>query len=106
MVPTHALAAGRRRESEAHGFNAAVPAAQVFGLLRDDANTFASISTRPQAAAMEGVSEAALTGEGAMWAGSDEDREFQRRERERLRAAGGSTTVDALKLLEAQRFGR
>jgi hypothetical protein len=29
----------------------------------------------------------------------------RKRERERLRAAGGSTTVDALALLEAQRHG-
>ena len=83
MVPTQALAAGRRRESQAHGFTAAVPAAQVFDLLRDDANVFTTISTRDQAAAMQGTTTAALTGDEAMWAGSDEDREFQRRERER-----------------------
>jgi hypothetical protein len=33
---------------------------------------------------MQGVSEAMLTGDQAMWAASDEDREWRRRERERL----------------------
>jgi hypothetical protein len=54
---------------------------------------------------MQGITTAALTGDEAMWSGSDEDLARQKRERERLAAAGGSTTVDALKLLEAQRHG-
>ena len=37
-----------------------------------------------------------------MRAGSDEDRERQRRKREHLIAMGGSSTVDALKYPEAQ----
>jgi hypothetical protein len=82
-----------------------VPATSIFGLLRDDATIFASISTRPQAAVMAGVSEAALSDTSAMWAESDEAEAWRRRERERLIAAGGSTTVDALALLEAQRHG-
>jgi hypothetical protein len=41
-----------------------------------------------------------------MWAGSEADLARQEREKEQLVAAGGSTSIDALKLLEAQRFGR
>jgi hypothetical protein len=77
----------------------------MFGLLRADATVFATISTRDQAAVMQGVSTATLAGDEAMWAGSDEDLARQKRKRERLIAAGGSTTVDALALLEAQRHG-
>jgi hypothetical protein len=54
---------------------------------------------------MQGVSTAELTGDEAMWAESDADLARRKRERERLLAAGGNTTVDALKLLEAQRAG-
>ena len=46
-----------------------------------------------------------MTGDEAIWSGSPEDVERQRRERERLRAAGDSTTVDALKHPEVERHG-
>ena len=59
-------------------------ASEVFDLLRSDATVFTTISTREQKAEMEGVSEAMLVGDQAMWAGSDEDREWQRREKARL----------------------
>ena len=52
-----------------------------------------------------GTTTAALTGNEAMWSGSDEDQARKRRDRDRLIAAGGSPTVDALALLEAQRHG-
>ena len=54
---------------------------------------------------MKGITTAELTGVEAMWAGSDADLAWQKREKERLIGAGGRTTVDALKLLEAQRSG-
>jgi hypothetical protein len=54
---------------------------------------------------MKGITTAELTGDEAMWAGSDADLAWQKREKERLIGAGGRTTVDALKLLEAQRSG-
>jgi hypothetical protein len=44
---------------------------------------------------MQGTTTAGLTGDEAMWSGSPEDVERQRRERERLRKAGGNPTVDA-----------
>ena len=74
-------------------------------LLREDAAYIASVATVEQAAEMAGVSEGVLTGTDAMWSGSDEDRERQRIERERLRAAHGTTSVDALALLETERSG-
>jgi hypothetical protein len=104
-APSHALVAGRPRESRRHGFQSAVIASAAFDLLRDDAEVLTTLSTREQAAAMQGTTTAALSGEEAMWAGSDEDVARQQRERERVIAAGGSTTVDALKHLEAQRHG-
>lgn len=82
--PTHALAGGGRRASERRGFQSAVPAPAVFDLLRDDADHLATVATAEQAAAIHGVSRAALSGDQAMWAGSDEDGAFQKRERERL----------------------
>jgi hypothetical protein len=72
-------------------------------LLRDDAAHFATVATRDQAAAMQGVTTAELTGDEAMWADSDADRARLKREKERHVAAGLGTTVDALKLLQAQR---
>jgi hypothetical protein len=54
---------------------------------------------------MRGVSTAELTGDEAMWADSDADLAWRKREKERLLAAGGATTVDALKLLEALTHG-
>ena len=56
----------------------------VFELLRKDARYFATASTLEQAAEMQGVSEGALRGKEAMWAGSDEDLAFQQREKKRL----------------------
>jgi hypothetical protein len=53
-----------------------------------------------------GLSEPATPLTEAMWSESPEHNAWQKRERERIRAAGASTTVDALKLLEAERFGR
>lgn len=105
--PSHALVGGRRRETEHHlpGLKAELPAHSVLGLLRADARYFATVSTLEQAAALKGVSTAELKGGEAMWAGSDADLAWRKREREKLIAAGGSTTVDALKLLDAQRLG-
>jgi len=105
MPPSHALVSGRRVETERNGFQTAVLATSVFSLLRDDAGVFAQVATRDQAALMQGTTTAALTGDEAMWADSDEDLARRKRERERLIAAGGRTTVDALALLEAQRHG-
>jgi hypothetical protein len=107
MAPSHALVGGRRRESEQHlpGVQGQLPAHAVLALLRADAEYCATVSTIEQAAGMRGVSTAELTTREAMWAGSDADRARQKREKERLIAAGGSMTVDALKLLEAQRMG-
>jgi hypothetical protein len=108
MAPSHALVGGRLRELEQHlpGGRGALPAHAVLALLRADAEYFTTVSTVEQAAAMQSVTTAELTTREAMWAGSDADLARQKRERERLLKAGGSTTVDALKLLEAQRFGR
>lgn len=108
MAPSHALVGRRRREAEQHlpGVSGELPAHAVLALLRADAEYFATVSTVEQAAAMQGVSTAELTTREAMWAGSDADLAWQKREKERLIAAGGRTTVDALKLLEAQRFGQ
>ena len=105
MAPTHVLVAGRRRETERHGFGSAQPAQPIFDLLRSDSDVYLSVSTREHAAAMQGTSTAALSDNEAMWQGSPKDVERNRRERERLIAAGGSPTVDALALLEAQRYG-
>jgi hypothetical protein len=106
MAPSHALVGGRRRESEQHlPGTGQVPAHAVLALLRADAEYCASVSTVEQAAAMQRVSTAELTTREAMWADSDADLARRKREKERLLAAGGSTTVDALKLLEAQRSG-
>lgn len=82
-----------------------MPATSIFGLLRDDATVFASITTRDQQAVLQGTTTAALSGGEAMRSGSDEDLAWRKRERERLIAQGGSTTVDAPKHLEAQRHG-
>ena len=54
---------------------------------------------------MAGVSEAALSDDQALWQNSDEDLARQKRERERLVAAGGNPNVDALALPKAQRSG-
>lgn len=108
MAPSYALVGGRRRETEQHlaGMTGQLPAHAVLALLRADAVYFATVSTVEQAAAMQGVTAAELTTREAMWAGSDADLARQEREKEQLIAAGGRTSVDALKLLEAQRFGR
>jgi chromosome segregation protein len=107
MAPSHALVGGRRRESEQHlpGVKGELPAHAVLALLRSDAEYLATVSTVEQAAGMRGVTTAELTTREAMWAGSDADLARQNREKERLLATGGNTTVDALKLLEAQRAG-
>lgn len=84
FAPSHALAGGGRRASERRGFQTAVPAPAVFDLLRDDAEHLTTVATAEQAAAIDGVSRAALMGDEAMWAGSDEDRERQKREKQRL----------------------
>jgi hypothetical protein len=108
MAPSHALVGGRRRELEQHlpGVQGELPAHAVLAALRADAEYLAAVSTVEQAAAMQGITTAELTTRKAMWAGSDADLARQKREKEQLIAAGGRTTVDALKLLEAQRFGR
>ena len=103
--PDHVMVSGRRRESERNGFTSAVPATSIFGLLRDDAQVFTTITTRDQQAQMQGVSTAALSGDEAMWDDSDEAEAWRKRERERLRQAGATTSVDALALLEVQRHG-
>ena len=77
----------------------------MLALLRADAEYVASVSTREQAAEMKGITTAELTGDEAMWADSPADIAWREREKERLVGAGGRTTVDALKLLEAQRSG-
>ena len=107
FAPSHHVAGGRRRATERHlpGLKAAIPAHAIVGLLREDADYLATVSTVEQAAEMAGVSEGTLTGTDAVWSGSDEDRARQRREREALIAAGGSPVVDALKHLEVQRHG-
>jgi hypothetical protein len=106
-APSHALVGGRPRETARHlaSVEQSIAAPNAFSLLRADAEHFGQVSTRDQAAAMQGVSTAELTGDEAMWAESDADLARRKRERERLLAAGGNTTVDALKLLEAQRAG-
>jgi hypothetical protein len=106
-APSHALVGGRPRETARHlaSVEQSIAAPNAFSLLRADAEHFGQVSTREQAAAMQGVSTAELTGDEAMWADSDADLARRKREKDRLLAAGGNTTVDALKLLEAQRAG-
>jgi hypothetical protein len=55
-APSHNLVAGRRRETERHGFQSAVVASAVFDLLRSDAEVFRTVTTREQAAAMRRAS--------------------------------------------------
>jgi hypothetical protein len=62
----------------------ALLASSMLALLREDAAACATVATAEQAAAMQGVSEVALTGKQAMWAGSEEDRERQQREKKQL----------------------
>jgi hypothetical protein len=107
FAPSHALVGGRPRETARHlaGVEQSIAAPNAFSLLRADAEHFGQVSTREQAAEMQGVSTAELTGDEAMWADGDADLARRKREKERLLSAGGNTTVDALKLLEAQRAG-
>jgi tetratricopeptide (TPR) repeat protein len=107
MAPSHALVGGRRRETEQQlpGVGQ-LPVHSVLALLRADVVYCATVSTVEQAAGMRGVTTAELTTREAMWAGSEADLARQEREKEQLVAAGGSTSIDVLKLLEAQRFGR
>jgi len=107
-APAVELVGGRRQVTLRHMHFAkqGIPANGTFALLRADAEHFATVATLDQKAAIEGVSTAELTGDGASWAGSDADLAQKKREKERIIAAGGRTTVDALKHLEAERFGR
>jgi hypothetical protein len=84
------LAVGRREPYERTMpglLRGALAASSVFALLREDARACASVATAEQAAAIQGVSEAALTRKQAMWAGSEEDREREKREKQELREA-------------------
>jgi hypothetical protein len=104
---TVAEVAHRLRQSQdtERGVKGELPAHAVFALIRADAEHYASVSTREQAALMRGVSTAELTGDEAMWAGSDADLARRKREKEKLIASGGQVVVDALKLEEARRSG-
>lgn len=77
------LVGARLRLQERHlpGCTMQLPAHSVFGLLRDDARHCATVATTDQAAEAEGVSRSVLTGRDALWAGSDEARERERREK-------------------------
>ena len=59
-----------------------LPARGVFGLLREDAGFCAEVSTLAQGAAIAGVTPAKLTGREALWVGSEEHREREKREKE------------------------
>lgn len=78
------LVGGRKAAQDVHlpGVPMALPADGVFNLLRADGRFAATVSTVDQAAAIEGVSGRRLTGRHSIWAGSDEDLERQRREKE------------------------
>jgi hypothetical protein len=95
FAPSHALVGGRRRETEQQlpGVGQ-LPAHSVLALLRTDADYCASVSTVEQAAEIQGVTTAELTTREAMWAGSDADLARQKREKDQLVAAGGTTTID------------
>lgn len=86
FAPTHALVGARQRETQRHvpELKGGLAAHAVLGLLRADAEHFAAVATVEQAAAMQGVSKGALTQDEAMWANSDEDVAWQKREKERL----------------------
>jgi hypothetical protein len=85
-APSHVLVGGRLSKTEPHlpGLKRELPAHAVLALLRADAEHLASVSTLEQAAAMQGVSEAMLKRDVAMWADSEEGRVWQKREKERL----------------------
>lgn len=85
FVPTHALVGARQRETQRHvpELKGGLVAHAVLGLLRADAEHFATVSTVEQAAAMQGVSKGALKEDEAMWANSDEDVAWQKREKQR-----------------------
>lgn len=85
FAPSHVLVGGRRKATEQHLPDAKqpIPAHAVLGLLRADAEHFATVQTLEQAAEAKGVSTAELTGDEAMWAGSDADKAWQKRDRER-----------------------
>lgn len=81
---TQALAGARKSVQSRHlpGVEAGLSAPGVFALLREDARFCATVSTVDQAAALEGVSSARLTGREAVWEGPDEERARQKRERD------------------------
>jgi len=86
---SHALCGGLQRPVEAAipGLKLQLPAFAVFTLLREDGRHLTSIATTEQAALLRDTTVAALTGREAIWSGSPEDLERERREKERARAA-------------------
>jgi hypothetical protein len=82
--PTQTLVGAKKRVQSRHlpGVETPLPVHGIFALLRDDASFCASVSTVDQAAAIEGVSPANLTGRESVWGGSDEELAIQKREKE------------------------
>jgi len=83
--PHAALMGGRLNEQEQHlpGLKRELPVYALLALLRADADYFSTVSTIEQAAIMQNTTPKALKG-GAMWAGSEEDVAWQKRDKERL----------------------
>ena len=82
---THALCAGLRQpvEDALPGVTIQLPIDAAFKLLRNDVQCLSTASTVDQAAEMQKTTSRLLVGKAAMWAGSEEDKEFQEREKER-----------------------